>query len=165
MRGLLFLLPLGLAACSTPSGPYPSLSPRAAEATDPRVPVPGPPAQAEPTPALARELAALVASAIAADSAFERAAAEAQRLAAAAGPSQSESWVVAQQALSAAVAARAPVTRALAEIDALGAGRIQEFGGLGTADAQAISSAAERVGEIDRRQAAAIDRIQARLGS
>src|SRR6186713_3272733 len=38
---LLFpLLPsLALAACSTPGGPYPSLSPRAGETIDPRVPV------------------------------------------------------------------------------------------------------------------------------
>src|SRR5688500_412328 len=112
---------LAIAGCSTPPGPVPSLAPRAAEAIDPRVPV----GEGEPLrsvdAALAARLAELVGLARQGDSAFTAAAGEAQRLAAAAGAPQSESWVVAQQAVSAAVAARAPTTRALGDIDALAA--------------------------------------------
>ena len=64
----------------------------------------------------------------------------AQRLAAAAGPPQSESWIAAQLALSAAIEARAPTATALGDIDALGADKLQAQGGLAPADLGAIQS-------------------------
>ena len=84
----------------------PSLAPRAAETIDPRVPLAGDGAQQPVSPALAARLAELIALARQGDRAFTAAAEEAQRLTAAAGATQSESWVIAQQAVTAAVAAR-----------------------------------------------------------
>lgn len=158
------LVTLTLSACAPAGGPFPSLQPRAAEAIDPRVPVAGPmntrPVGAE----LAARLAELVAQARTGDEAFRPLAEQAERLAGAAGAPQSESWVVAQEALSAAIAARAPTTRALGDIDALGAQRLQTQGGLAPADLAAIQSAGAEVAAIDRRQAERIDAIQRRLG-
>ena len=114
---------------------------------------------------LAGRLSQLVAQARAGSGGFDSAIDQARRAAAAAGAPQSESWVVAQQALSAAVAARTPVTRALGDIDELAANALATRGGLGPADLAAIESAAAEVGAIDGRQAAAIDALQARLGS
>jgi len=151
-----------LAGCAAETG-APSLAPRPAEAIDPRVPVAEVIVSTDVTPGLASQLDALVARAVAGDEAFRAAAANAERLATAAGPAQSESWIAAQQALSAAVAARAPVTVALGEIDSLAAARIQQFGGLSAADLQAINAAAARVADIDRSEAEQIERIQARL--
>lgn len=151
-------------ACSTPGGPYPSLQPRAAEAIDPRVAV-VPPTNTRPVdPALASRLAGLIANARSGDSAFQRAAAQAEQLAATAGARQSESWIAAQEALSAAVAARAPTARALGDIDALGANRLAAQGGLAPADLSAIQTAAKNVGAIDRREAERVAAIQRRLG-
>lgn len=163
MRALALLLLLALGGCAAADTGAPSLARRAAEAIDPRVPVPGQPVQATPAAELVRQLESLVAQAVAGDRAFRDASATAGRLAQAAGASGSESWIAAQQALSVAVAARAPVTRALGDIDALGAGRIQQFGGIGAADLEAIGAAADRVQQIDKSQAAATERIQAQL--
>jgi len=163
MRSLLLLPVAALGGCAA-SNSAPSLAPRPAEAIDPRVPVTGPTVAGTPTPTVAERLRTLVAQAEAGDAAFKPVADDAERLASAAGPAQSESWILAQQALSAAVAAREPVTRAMGDIDALSAGRIEQFGGIGTADLAAIEAASSRIAEIDSRQAAAIERIQARLG-
>ena len=165
MRVRLFLLlSLALAGCSTRQGTPPSLAPRAAEAIDPRVPVEpkGPPAPADE--ALAERLYSLVGQAQAGNAEFEAAIAQAERLAAGAGAPQSESWVVAQQALSAAVAARAPVTRAMGEIDAAAANALAARGGLAPADLRTVEAAAAAVGAIDRQQTARIDAISRRLG-
>ena len=158
------MLPLLLAACSTTQTGEPSLAPRAAEAVDPRVPIPSEVIAGPADPALAARIAELLADVRAGDAAFQSAAQDAERLAAAAGPAQSESWIAAQQALSAAVAAREPTARALGDIDALGAGALQDQGGLAPNDLAAIRSAGEEVGGMDRRQAARIESIQRRLG-
>jgi hypothetical protein len=153
-----------LAACSAPAVNAPSLAPRAAEAIDPRIRIPDAAPVESASPALVARLSALVRQAQAGDSAFRPAAEEAERLAAAAGDPQSESWVVAQQALSAAVAAREPVSTALADIDAIGSRELETTGRVAPADQAAIAVASATVGEIDRRQAALIDRLQRRLG-
>jgi len=159
---LLFALLLG--ACSTPPGQSPSLAPRAAEAIDPRLPVRPDPVIGAPAPALAARLAQLVASARAGDAEFNPAAAEAERLAATAGAAQSESWIAAQQALSAAVAARGDTARALGDIDALAARPLEERGAIAPNDLAAIEAAAAEASAIDRRQAARVEAILARLG-
>lgn len=165
MRALpLLLLPL-LGACTIPGVDAPSLSPRSAEAIDPRVPVPDPVLSTTPVPSLVAQLDSLVAQAVAGDRDFQPLAAHAAELAQGAGGKESESWIAAQQALSAAIAARAPVARAVADIDALGGQRVQSLGGIGAANLAAIQAAAARVAEIDSREAALIQQLQSRLGS
>ncbi len=155
---------LAIAGCTTPRTGAPSLAPRAAEAIDPRAPVPSDVVQRAADPALATRLAELIGLARSGENAFAAAAGEAQRLAAAAGPRESESWVVAQQALSAVAAARSPTTRALGDMDAIAAAALQRRGAIAPADLAAIEAAAAEVGAIDRRQAQAIDDLQRRLG-
>lgn len=152
------------AGCTTALAPAPSLAPRAAEAIDPRVPVVATIDQRPVDRALAAQLAGLIGQARSGEGPFTAAAGDAQRLAASAGPPQSETWVVAQEALSAAVAARAPTTRALSDIDAIAGAALAKQGGLTTADLAAIEAAAAEVGEIDRRQAETVDALQKRLG-
>lgn len=151
--------------CARPAGPYPSLYPRAAEAIDPRVPIVRPLNDRPAEAALVARLDELVAEARRGDDAFGGPIAAAERLAQGAGPRESESWIAAQQALSAAVAARAPTARALAEIDALGATRLRDNGGLAPNDLKAIEDAAAVVGRIAERQTTAIAAIEARLAS
>ena len=105
MRLLAALLTSGLlSACASPGGAPPSLLPRPAEAIDPRVPVDRPVNSRPVDAAVASRLAALVSQAQDGDAAFQPAVARAAELAAAAGAAHSESWVVAQEALSAAIA-------------------------------------------------------------
>jgi len=164
MRGLAFLPILLVAACSAPGGPYPSLQPRAAEAIDPRVPVVRPVNDRPVTASLAARLGELVNEARSGSAAFDSAAAEAERLAASAGSPQSEGWIAAQEALSAAIAARKRTATALGNIDALAATALQAQGGLAPNDLAAIKDAQAEVGALDARQAARIDSIQKRLG-
>jgi hypothetical protein len=165
MRKAVFPMVLMLAGCSSTGGPFPSLQPRAAERIDPRVPVERPMNDRPATPALAARLDALVAQARSGAEAFDAAAAAAERLASTAGPAQSEGWIAAEEALSAAVSARKPAAEALAAIDAIGADALQAQGGLAPNDLAAIQGAASTVGGIDRAQAARIDAIQQRLGA
>ena len=163
VRPSIFGLSLALAGCATPSGPPASLAPRAAESIDPRVPVLAATASQPASPALAARLAELVSQARSGESEFATAAAEAQRLASAAGPSRSESWIVAQETVSAVVAARAPTTKALGDIDGIAATALETKGGIAPADLTAIEAAAAEVGAIDRRQARTIRLVQALL--
>jgi hypothetical protein len=164
MRLLLFPMVLVLAACSSAGGgPYPSLQPRTAEAIDPRLQPVRPINDRPVTPALAARLAALVDQARGGDAAFEPAAAEAERIASNVGAPQGEGWIAAQQALSAAIAARRATAGALADIDALGADALQTQGGIAPNDLAAIQKAAAQVGAIDERQARRIQAVQALL--
>ncbi len=164
MRRPAFLLPfLLLSACASGNAP-PSLLPRAAEAIDPRIPVVKPLNDRPVNSELAGRLAELVAKARSSDAAFRPAAEEAQRLAEAAGDPQSESWIIAEQALSRAIATRDLAVRALGDIDALGANRLEAHAGLSPNDLEAIERAGAEVGAIDERQTRTIKAIQARLG-
>lgn len=164
MRKPLFLSILAMSACSTPGGPYPSLQPRAAETIDPRVPVTRPTNDRPVDAALAGRLASLVEQARSGDAAFEMAASSAERIASSAGAPQSESWIAAQEALTAAIAARRPIASALGDIDELGATTLQRQGGIAPNDLLAIRAAAEEVSLIDERQAQRIASLQRRLG-
>jgi hypothetical protein len=155
---------LALTACASAGGPYPSLQPRAAEAIDPRVPVVRPINDRPVTAALEAQLAALVGQARAGQAAFEPAAADAERLASAAGPPQSESWIAAEQALSAAIAARGATANALGDIDSLSATLLQSQGGIAPNDLAAIKRAAAEISAIAGAQADRIAAIQRRLG-
>ena len=163
MRALALLLPVLVAGCAAPQVAAPSLAPRAAEAIDPRVPVPEPVISAVPDPQLVDLLESLIAQARAGDSAFRAVIDDARRLAEIAGPPQSESWIAAQQSLSNAIAARGPVTGAMGDIDSLAAERIVAAGAVGKANLSAIEAAAARVAEIDDRQARIVSELQARL--
>src|SRR5437764_3788194 len=159
------LLPFAIVtACSAPGGPYPSLQPRAAEAIDPRVPVVRPVNDRPVTAALAARLAALVDAGRSGDAAFDSAASEAERLAATAGAPHSEGWIAAEEALTAAIAARKPTATALGDIDALAANALQTQQGIAPNDLAAIKRAQEEVGALDERQASRIDAAQKKLG-
>jgi hypothetical protein len=164
MRSPLLLTLLMLSACASPGGPYPSLKPRPEEAIDPRVPITRPLNGRPLSASLANNLAALVDQARNGDAAFEGPVSEAERLASSAGPPQSESWISAEEALSAAIAARKPTATALADIDALGGSALQANAGIAPNDLAAIKSAAAEVSAIDQRQAERIDAIRKRLG-
>jgi hypothetical protein len=163
MRNSLCLLAVLLSACSA-TGPYPSLRPRAAEAIDPRIPVVRPVNDRPVAPALAARLAALVDQARGASAAFDSAASAAERLASAAGAPQSESWISAQEALTAAIAARKATAQALGDIDEIAATALQTQRGIAPNDLAAIQRAASEVAALDSRQAERIDAIQRRLG-
>ena len=151
-------------ACSAPRITPPSLAPRAAEAIDPRLPVERALVE-RPLRATVRErLAGFVLAARGGEAAFRAALGPAQRAAAAAGPPRSERWIVAQQALSAAEAARAATPKALGDIDALAAGSIAADEGIGASDLAATGAAAAEVGAIDQAQRREIAALSARIG-
>jgi hypothetical protein len=71
---------------------------------------------------------------------------------------------VAQEALTAAIAARKTTATALADIDAIGGSALQTNAGIAPNDLAAIKSAAAQISALDQRQAERIDAIQKRLG-
>lgn len=153
-----------LTSCARPDiGPEPSLAPRAAEAIDPRVAVPSEVPMGSVGPALANRLAALVAEARAAAPAFNARRAEAERLASAAGPATSDSWIAAQLALSRAGAQHGVTTRVAADIDELAATRLKTQRWISPADREAIAAAAADVAVLSEAQAAAIARLRNQL--
>ena len=152
------------AGCSTPrAATEASLAPRAAEAIDPRVPIPGD-VQSEPAdPALAGRIDALLAEARSGVAEFERREAVAAGLAANAGPVSSESWVSAQQALSRLVEQFGVTTRVAADIDALASTRLQSNRWIRPGDREAIAAAQGAIASISEPQAAAVARIREQL--
>ena len=157
------LVLLTLAGCSTTLVNEPSLARRAAESIDPRVPVGGATATGPVDAALAALLGKLVADGNEGARSFDAQLGQTEALAKAAGPTQSESWIVAQEALSALEGARAKTTAALADVDALAAGRIKSGAGLNAADLAVIDAASGELRAIADRQSETIDRIGARL--
>lgn len=117
-----------------------------------------------PSASLQERLASLLEQARAGNAAFEGAASKAERLASIAGAPQSESWIAAQELLSAAISARKATATALGDIDEIGATALKTQGGIAPNDLAAIQRAASEVGSLDRQQADRIDVIQKRLG-
>ena len=150
-------------ACSTGASVEPSLAPRAAEAIDPRVPIPDNVAQGSLDAGLGERLSALVGAVRAAMPAFDAREAEASRLASAAGPVASESWIAAQQALSRLVEQYGVTTQAAADIDQLGSSRLEGQRWIEPADREAIASAAADVASISQSQATKISRLTHQL--
>jgi hypothetical protein len=164
MRNIVALVPLLLAVgCSSPAMHEPSLAPRAAESIDPRLPIPDPVPSGKVDAALAQRLQELVSAAQAGTAAFNAQEGEATRLAAAAGPMASESWVAAQQALSRLVERHGVTTRAAGDIDALAGGRLDSQHWIRPADREAIAAAAAEVGSINEAQSGAIQRLTNQL--
>jgi hypothetical protein len=164
MRNAICLTLLSLSACAAPGGHYPSLQPRASEAIDPRVPVVRPMNNRPVSATLAARLSTLVDQAESGNATFDGAASTAERLAASAGAPQSEGWVAAQEALTAAIAAREGTASALGDIDALAASALQTQGGIAPNDLAAIKKAQSVVAALDERQADRVKSVQRRLG-
>jgi hypothetical protein len=163
---LCVLVPLtALAGCAASDRTIPSLAPRAAEAIDPRLPIPDRVDSSPADAAFGITLRQLVTAGRSGTARFDQAMATAERLATSVGPARSESWIAAQEALSAAVAERYSVTAALAAIDALAAQRVAARGGMSPADQQQFDDAARSLSPIDARQAARVDAVQRRLGA
>ena len=152
-----------VAGCKAP-GAYPSLAPRAAEAIDPRIPIPANPSPGSVDPRIGAALAQAVARARAGRAAFDRLAQPAEALAAAAGPKQSEGWIAAVQALSALTAQHGVTTAAAADVDAIGAEEIDARQWLVPATQAAIAAAAAEIGAISTTQSGVLQRLGARLG-
>ena len=165
MRGAFPLLMTAalLGGCAGDADVARRLAARPAEAIDPRMPIASVETVGPISVGLAARLRELVSDAEAGTRAFNVAADAATSASTLAGPAQRESWMSAHPKLSAAIAARAPVTRALADIDAVAAEALARSGGLSEADRRAIGGAARAVGDIDRREAAVVAAIAARL--
>jgi hypothetical protein len=106
-----------LAGCMA-EGPFPSLAQRPAEREPIREPE-RPQPQVPSDSSLRSRISDRVAQARSGQQAFEAAAGSAEAAARAAGAQGSDSWVAAQEQISRLEAARAPTTRALADLDAL----------------------------------------------
>ena len=156
------IAPLFLAACASVEN-APSLAPRAAERIDPRLPVPDRSATLPGDPALLAELGALRSRALQAAQQAEPALRTAASAAAASGPRGSESWIAAQQLVSAAIAARADFTAALGDLDRLLALRIRGRERLVPQDLAAAEALVAELGTIDRRQAGILDAAERQL--
>lgn len=118
IASLLFLL---LPACGKVGG-YPSLNPRPIETKAANLlaePETAPLAPAPATPAMRSRIEAALGNARNGEAEFDRALGATRSAVGAAGASGSESWIMAQLAISALERARAPVKVALADLDAV----------------------------------------------
>ncbi|MBA2919437.1 hypothetical protein GON01_10280 [Sphingomonas sp. MAH-20] len=159
MTRLFLLVPLMLAGCAS-AGVGPSLAKRPIEDRDLSEPVRqvAPPAPADAS--LKAQIDGLVARARAGQSGFAALLPKAESAASGAGADGSESWVVAQELLSALESERAPSTTALAELDALIAERVKTGSEAGLTELQAADA---EVGAIVEAQQRDLDRIRARI--
>jgi len=112
---------------------------------------------------LAERLNALVGAVRGGVPAFEAREGEARRLASAAGPVASESWIAAQQALSQLVEQYGVTTQAAADIDELASSRLKGQRWIEPADREAIALAAAEVAQINQSQSAAVKRLTDQL--
>jgi len=147
-----------LAACS-PRSDFPSLSPRPIESTADAPPA-APPATATTDPDLDARAAALLKEAKDGDVAFSKTAnascpAIARGLAATEG---SETWILAQQSLSAIGAARGRTTSAAASLDQLA---IESSVSMPGTDLTRLLEAAKQVSALDAAQQARVAAIRA----
>ena len=152
-----------VAAGCAPIDDAPSLAVRPAETIDPRLPVVDRSATLAADPQLAAALGLLRQRALAAAAQAEPAISAAATATAAAGPRESESWIAAQQGISAAIAARAAFTAALSDLDQLIALRVRGQERLVPRDLAAADTLAAELRAIDHRQVSAIAALQARL--
>ena len=158
LLALIAVSPLG--ACAE-QGDFPSLLPRPHELQKgaPEAPPDPVPAVAAQDAELAARITALLGQAQEGEQAFQAGREAAAAAIAQAGAAGSESWIVAQQALSRLEAARAPTVTALAELDALALARTDGA----EVDLAAIAAAVEQVGAIAAAQRAEIERLSALL--
>lgn len=161
-RAAAMLALLALAGCASAPGEFPSLAQRPIErATASRAKAAPPPAPGV-DPALAARLASIESAAHDADARFQAALPDVRRLADAAGAEGSESWVQAEQALSALGTTRAEGTAAVPELDDK-ADAIVGAAAPSPADLAAIAATEGRVAALDSAHGEAMDAITRRL--
>ena len=153
---------LALSACAQ-QGEFPSLAPRPVEKAmaeseeEPAVrPVPD-------DPQLPARIAAFVEAGRRGQAAFEAALPEARAAVGRAGPSGSDSWIAAQQAISRLETTRATIANALSELDAYATEQARTRP-LGPGDAERIREATETLQRLARDQERQSAELQARLG-
>ncbi len=144
-----------LGGCVT-EGPFPSLAPRPDERLAIEEPVREAPTVAD-DPALPARIAALLGEARQGERAFDADYGPAVRAAGRSGPTGSDSWIAAQQALSRVEAARGRTTDAAAELHQLALARAGQA--MSAADRQALDDAIAEVDRLVADQQARIDRL------
>ena len=165
-----------LCGCA-PQGSFPSLAPRPVEWELSGQPPPpclagqSPPAaetaqQTGPAadPQLAARVASLLADARRGESDFAKALPAARTSVGRAGPAGSESWIAAQQNISALEAARARTADAVAELDALLLARSGDEATSQT-DREAVAAAAEEARRLAEAQQAELERLNAAISA
>ena len=152
-----------LAGCAGTSGTFPSLLPRPIERQlgDPNVPPVVAPVPEDPDVAV--RVAEFVARAQAGERAFRAALPAAEGAVRHAGASGSDSWLVAQQAVSRVIAAETQTTRALADLDhyAVDRANAKPLSGGDLARLQAATAEVQRLADAEH---AEVKRLQAALG-
>lgn len=161
MRCLIVLVPFLLAGCAG-EALGPSLSKRPVESVPLTEPRSEPLSPAAADAALLGRIEALLAQARDGQRAFAALLPRARQAAASAGAEASESWIAAQQLLSAIESARAPSTRALGELDALIAEQVRTGSDAGLAELQAAQEEAATLAEEQQRE---VDALRARIRS
>ncbi len=159
MRHLVLAVPLILSACAGQTT-GPSLAKRAIESTSLSEPQVEAIAPAAADADLRARIEALLVQAREGQSAFAAILPRARSTAESAGAEASESWIVAQQQLSALEAARAPTTRALGELDALLVARLDAHADAGVVEIQAAQVEAGALADAQQRD---IDALRARI--
>lgn len=150
-----------LAGC-VPAGDFPSLAPRPAERAlsfeDPA----RPPQAVASDPVLQGRIAELSRMAAEGERGFDAELGSTTAAVAADGAEGSDAWVTAQQAISRLEAARAPTTRAIAELDRL---RIDRTGmPTNESDFASIEAAIVSAERLAEDQQARLDRLRSQLG-
>lgn len=139
------------------AGDFPSLLPRDVEQLSLEEPIRTDPPIAT-NPAIRARAASLLAAVRSGDGAFETAYRQALPRARAAGPSGSDSWIIAQEAISRVEAARGPSTAAFAELNTFIIDRADEP--TDPADHQAINASLAAAEAIVTDQATRITGLQ-----
>lgn len=154
---------LTLAACAD-RGDYPSLRPRPFEVAGGVAPLPPAPPAPPARPEVVARVAALVGRAEEGQRAFVRELAATRPAVARAGAADSETWIRAQQQVSALDASREATVSAMAELDALTLSGVDAAGmTLGENDLAAIREGSERIAALLEAQHAAIASLSATL--
>jgi Meckel syndrome type 1 protein len=153
-----------LAGCASDAGEFPSLAQRPAErafAAEQMAPPKVRPALPD-DPAVAQRTSAFVAAAREAEIGFGRAYDTAAAAVARAGPAGSDSWVVAQEGVSRAIAAQAPLTRLLGEMDDYAAARSRQTP-ISPGDIGRLDTTSAEVHRLADAQTARIRRLETAL--
>lgn len=157
----LVLLGLGALVGCAGGGSFPSLSPRPVELLSFEEPVRTDPAVAS-SPALLERAADLLGRARGGDGAFEAAYAQALPVVRGAGPSGSDAWLQAQEAISRVEASRIQTTSALADLDLLLVEQADEP--TSADDFAQLRAARDAAGRLVAEQQNRLDGLRASLG-
>lgn len=159
-RRFLILLPLLLLPACTASTGGPSLARRPVESGDMSEPVRPIATPAPASASLSKQVGDLVARAKQGEQEFAALLPRARSAAAASGKEGSETWLTAQQLLSALEGARAKSTAALSELDALATSALNSDAETGTTE---LAAANAEVAAIVNKQQAALDEVRTRI--